>query len=185
MDHFQKQRDTHINRKQFIVNVMILGAGLQVGCANSAKRRGKPGPAEQGPNPQTLTKSRTFTRADSNRYIVFEWDFASWEPDHVHWVAPSNFILYNDGGWFFYARHLAAMRRNNEFFDIGWAYNFDFDVTFKNASGTVIHANSYKFADLNYKSERDNYTQTGTDSTFAKLLDDIQSASGSQWLRGH
>jgi hypothetical protein len=142
---------------------------------------------QSGPNLATIPRIRKFYRAEASRYVVFEWKFDSWEPDHMHWVAPSNFIIYNDGTWFFFAQHLANMRRNNDWgFDTGWDWSFEFDTAYFDApdgKGTVVHANTYKLAYLHYKDERDNYTQTGTDPRFPTVLGSIQSALGSQHMR--
>jgi hypothetical protein len=148
--------------------------------------------AEQSSQQPADTKSQETTfrlvekgnRPQANRRVMFTADFDNWEPDHLHWVSPSNWVMYEDGGWFFFAKHLANMRRNNQLgADLGWDWAFDFDTEYFDKNGTRIHAARYRFTVLNYKVERDDFTATGNDARFAQLVKDIRSGKGARWLR--
>lgn len=108
----------------------------------------------------------------------FRVQFNSWNDNHVHWEAPSHFIMYTTGSWYFFAAHLANMRRDNPVFDQGAPVHFKLDALYYdgpldaagNVTGVVLHSIEYYFAGLSYKMESNNYQITGNDPTLAKLL---------------
>jgi hypothetical protein len=122
---------------------------------------------------------------------AFTFAFATWEPDHLHWNEPSNFIIRSDGTWYLYAAHLANMRRTGGIFDTGnrmsalinVTYYDGWDAASSKCTGTVIHSSDYSLRSLDYKDEVFNADASGTDTTFAGVVGSARCASVTRWWR--
>lgn len=114
----------------------------------------------------------------------FDFKFDEWVPNHLHWHAPSNLIIYSDGSWFIYAKHIANMRRTGgAFFDTGDYWTWLVNVQFFNAENSVVHANDYVLDGLNYKYEVDNATAKGIDKRFGEIESQIVRAQPTRIIR--
>lgn len=122
-------------------------------------------------------------RVGLKAFIDWSADFPSWEPNSLHWVAPSNWLIRSDGSWYIYASHVANMRRMPGPFDTGWNYDFGFSVAYQDSNGTVIHAADHHLVSLKYKEERNDVPNNGLDPRYAEIRAQIVSASGRQYMR--
>lgn len=118
-----------------------------------------------------------------SRTICFDVKFDDWQPDSLHWNAPSNMEIYSNGTWFIYAAHVANMRRASSLFDQGWYYNFGVTVTFYSRSNSVLHLTECPLIGLNYKEEKWNVSASGHDPRIAEILPDCTHANFSRWMR--
>lgn len=124
-------------------------------------------------NPTTLTskkilplkvnnfKSTDFESVEQEETEIiesFSFDLTTWEPDHLHWVAPSKIILYSNGDLVATASHIANMRRTGGIFDTGERYSAVFDLALleNETDSKSIITLTYAIATLNYKDGEDN-----------------------------
>lgn len=116
-------------------------------------------------------------------YKIYDIQFETWEPNSLHWVAPSNLIIYSDGTWFLYAQRISNQRRTGGSFDTGNYRTWLVSVEFLNNTGSIVHAGEYILGGLNYKSSDDNISSKGQDNRFAEVLSQIVSARFTQIIR--
>lgn len=120
------------------------------------------------------------------KFAQFTPQFATWEPNSLHWQAPSNLVVYSDGTWFLFAQHCANFRRLGGSFDTGATYTWFVDAIYYDQPGgvgNIIHAINYGLVSLPYKSERDNVTASGFDARYLALEPKILSARFGRSLR--
>lgn len=126
-----------------------------------------------------------------NKYTVFEFVLADWNPQSLHWNVPSNLLIYNDGTWFLYARHLANMRRTGGIWDTGRHYTFLANVVYfsgwdpnaKKCVGVVLHSRDYILRGLDYKQEDWDVSATNVDGQLPAILPQVRCASVTRWIR--
>lgn len=111
----------------------------------------------------------------ANRYQIFNLQFESWEPDHLHWVAPSNIIIYDNGDWFIFVSHLANMRRTGGVLDTGNYQSWCINVAYLDKNKSVLHSKDYPVCGLDYKQSRDNLGVSGNDPGVPSILTNLQS----------
>jgi hypothetical protein len=119
----------------------------------------------------------------SSRYKIFDVKFDTWEPNSLHWVSPSNMIIYDDGSWFIYVQHIANFRRTGGIFDTGDYWTWLINVQFINAQESVVHANDYIIRGLGYKGEQDNATSQGIDKQIFDTKAQIAKGSFTRIIR--
>ena len=135
---------------------------------------------------EALTIEKSAASLENFKYALFTAQLKSWEPNSLHWAAPSNFIMYSDGTWFLYAQHCANFRRLGGLVDSGASYSWYLNMTYFNQSGGVgdiVHARDYLLTTLSYKQEKDNVTASGFDNAFLSLSPSIESAIVSRAFR--
>lgn len=120
---------------------------------------------------------KNILNSTTDKYVIFDVQFTNWEENHLHWVSPSNMVVYNDGSWFIFASHIANMKRQNGPFDVGWEYTWYISVQYLNAQNSILHSKDYVLRTLNYKGEVDNVTASGVDARLPEVLSQIDSAN--------
>lgn len=118
-----------------------------------------------------------------NRWQIFSWTFTWPGQDSLHWDQPSNLVVYSDGSWYIYAKHLANMRRTGGILDTGDYRTFLAAVTYMDKDKKVIGATDYLLAGLDYKQEVWDKDNGGVDSFVRNYEPEIQFASCTQWIR--
>ncbi|WP_321946538.1 hypothetical protein [Paraburkholderia sp. J10-1] len=132
---------------------------------------------------QDIGMALTATLADVAASQMFNFVFDSWEPNSLHWPAPSSLSIQWDGSWSFFAAHLANMRRTGGFFDTGTTFNFGLTLSFYDvdvplhASHAPIYTTNIGIASLDYKNSADNVVKNGLDPRIAELAAQIVSAN--------
>ncbi|WP_146043344.1 hypothetical protein [Pectobacterium odoriferum] len=115
-----------------------------------------------------ITDSKPLLR--TTRREIFNVKFESWEPDHLHWVSPSNMIIYDNGDWFVFVSHLANMRRTGGWLDTGNYQSWTINVAYIDEKDSVIHSHDHFVCGLDYKQSRDNFGISGNDPSVPKIL---------------
>lgn len=119
----------------------------------------------------------------SASYKMWDVQFPTWEPNSLHWVAPSNIIIYSDGNWFLYAQSISNQRRTGGFLDTGDDRTWLVATEFLNAQGSVVHAQEYVLRSLGYKHSEDNVKSSGNDSRLAAVVAQIVAANFTRTIR--
>ncbi|MER0108002.1 hypothetical protein ABQG55_04800 [Aeromonas dhakensis] len=89
---------------------------------------------------------------ENDIYESFNFELTTWEPEHLHWVAPSKIILFSNGDLSATAAHIANMRRLGGIFDTGGFYHAAFDLGLQEtADSKPFMTLSYAIAGLPYK----------------------------------
>ena len=130
-----------------------------------------------------IDANRTKVTEAALKSEIFDVKFDTWEPNSLHWVAPSNMIIYSDGSWFIYAIHIANMRRTGGLFDVGQYRTWLVNVQYLNAQDSVVHASDYVLRGLDYKGEVDNATAQGVDRRLAEIEPQIIKARFTRIIR--
>ncbi|WP_034299015.1 hypothetical protein [Herbaspirillum sp. RV1423] len=88
------------------------------------------------------------------------WNFSTWEPDHLHWVAPSTMTLYSDGSIVGTVGHLAVMRRTGWPLDEGIAWWPCVQIDLLDDSDSMLSQITVSFGKIPYKFSVDNVSHT-------------------------
>ncbi|CAK7083482.1 MAG: hypothetical protein CITR_04085 [Citrobacter freundii] len=119
--------------------------------------------------------SNKVTLPGTSRFQIFNLQFKSWEPDHLHWVAPSNIIIYDNGDWFIFISHLANMRRTGGPLDTGNYQSWCVNVSYLDKNKSVLHSKDYPVCGLQYKQYKDNLGVSGNDPSVPGILSNLNS----------
>jgi hypothetical protein len=93
--------------------------------------------------------------------IIARWNFENWEPDHLHWNVPSNFVMFNDGELRFFAKRLSNQRRT------GWPESgrrfyatLEFKFYKKSDDARPFYTYELPVVRLDWKTRVDDYQKT-------------------------
>ncbi len=116
--------------------------------------------------------SETQEKSDEG-FVLVNFDFPTWNPDSLHWEAPSNMTFYSDGRVYLYAKRIANHRRHRPF-NQGRTYTWLADYQYHDQNGTVMNSSSLILATLRFN-------QTKYDADAEKTDDFLRN----NWLRIH
>lgn len=100
--------------------------------------------------------------ASEERFVLVNFDFPTWNPDSLHWEAPSNMTFYSDGRVYLYAKRIANHRRHGPF-NQGRTYTWRADYQYHDQNGTVMQSSSLKLATLRFNQTKDDADAEKTD----------------------
>jgi hypothetical protein len=135
---------------------------------------------------ETKLEMMSDNEAGNEVYECFNFELETWEPDHLHWVAPSNIILYSNGNLSASAAHLANMLRLGGIFDTGGLYHALFDLSLKeSADSPPLITLSYAIASLPYKKSVDNVVRNWSLPGLPRYIEKANHASlARRWVGG-
>lgn len=129
-----------------------------------------------------LQSARKTLFESAGKTVFLEFQFETWQPDSLHWVAPSNLLIYTDGSWYFYASHIANMRRTLPILDGGARWTWKVHLDFKNSSESIIYSTDYVLRTLNYKEEENHAQIYGYDNYLASIIGNVDSCQSERIL---
>lgn len=111
---------------------------------------------------------------DAFNWILIQTYFETWEPEHLHWVKPSSFLVYLNGDVEISAHHLANMRRTGGILDEGRPFVPVVHWELQDANHKSLLKLSFNMGALNYKQSADEivkkWSLPGLRSYFQPLL---------------
>jgi hypothetical protein len=124
------------------------------------------------------------------RYTIYGPSFPDWDPDSLHWNAPSNMNINDDGYWFLYAKHLSNYRRTGGVIDSGNTWTalvnvtlYDGPVVNGQCTGNVIFSRDFILTTIDYKVDLYDEQTHGTMPDLGDAARNSQSGLFTRWFR--
>ena len=108
---------------------------------------------------------------DNEVYEAISAQFQTWEPEHLHCVAPSSFTVYSNGDVVATAQHLANMCRTGGILDEGHPWVPTVELTILDDKNTPLVSQVFSMGRLNYKESTDNVVKKWSLPALAPYLE--------------
>lgn len=119
-------------------------------------------------------KGISVSKATTEASTVFAWEFETWQPENLHWDAPSSLNISDNGDWYAFASRLENQRRSGGFFDTGHNFDYNITVTFYpevNCGGASLYGFTIHLDALDYKDVHTNVSRRGNDPNIQAIVD--------------
>ncbi len=91
----------------------------------------------------------------NREYVFARFEMETWNPDSLHWEAPTNATFYNTGRVYIFARRCANHRRHGVF-NQGRTYNWRIDYQYLDENKVEIQASGLHLITLAFNKARNN-----------------------------